>query len=396
MAPPSFSLGPMTQRIAVIVGALALSTTPLAAQPVPPSGETDGLLHAELTLNRQLVRVSLQPGLSADDGVAHREVLAGAAGAGLEIGTLEGHRALRLGTIAPIMETPSPASDEGEETEEEDAPPVTPTYDLSLVRTVDGWELEATATDSGQEHRIPLRHLMSARSVPNLSASLHATAAEAGRLDLRWGRHRWSTDFRFEELPPSPRQPRVSGRGRPRSGDRDPEEVQRATEISRGFLLGERDESALVLPDGARVSLAYWKGVDVEDEDYPRLTTTADGDVVELVRASVLRFKTDISLRFGDTDIPTGNVAPGYAGAYGIWLKRVGDGWRFVFTDEPDSWGTQYDPEFDAAEIDADYARNGNAFRPLGATLVPTDADHGRVVVHWGVHEWDAEFTVVR
>ena len=123
MTPPSFSLGPMTQRIAIIVGALVLSTTPLAAQPVPPNGETDGLLHAELTLNRQLVRVSLQPGLSADDGVAHREVLAGAAGAGLEIGTLEGHRALRLGTIVPIMETPSPASDEGEETEEEDAPP---------------------------------------------------------------------------------------------------------------------------------------------------------------------------------------------------------------------------------------------------------------------------------
>ena len=59
MAPPSFSLGPMTQRIAVIVGALALSTTPLAAQPVPPSGETDGLLHAELTLNRQLAHVLL-------------------------------------------------------------------------------------------------------------------------------------------------------------------------------------------------------------------------------------------------------------------------------------------------------------------------------------------------
>ncbi len=396
MTPPSFSLGPMTQRIAVIVGTLALSTTPLAAQPVPPNGETDGLLHAELTLNRQLVRVSLQPALSADDGVVHREVLAGAAGAGLEIGTLEGHRALRLGTITPIMEPPPPASDESDETGDENAPPATPTYDLSLVRTVDGWELEATATDTGQEHRIPLRHLMSARSVPNLSASLHATAAEVGRLDLRWGRHRWSTDFRLEELPPAPRQPRVSGQGRPRGDDRDPEEVQRATNISRGFLLGERDESALVLPDGARVSLAYWKGVDVEDEDYPRLTTTSDGDVVELVRASVLRFKTDISLRFGDAEVPTGNVAPGYAGAYGIWLKRVGDGWRFVFTDEPDSWGTQHDPEFDAAEIDADYTRNGNAFRPLGATLVPTDADHGRVVVHWGVHEWGAEFTVVR
>ena len=113
------------------------------------------------------------------------------------------------------------------------------------------------------------------------------------------------------------------------------------------------------------------------------------------MRASVLRFKTDVSLRFGDADIPTGNLAPGFAGFYGIWLKRVGDGWRLLFTDEPDSWGTQHDPEHDVAEVLARYTRAGNAFRPLGATLVATDADRGQLVVHWGVHEWAADFAVI-
>ncbi|MDE2905602.1 MAG: SUMF1/EgtB/PvdO family nonheme iron enzyme, partial [Acidobacteriota bacterium] len=36
------------------------------------------------------------------------------------------------------------------------------------------------------------------------------------------------------------------------------------------------------------------------------------------------------------------------------------------------------------------------SFRPLGATLVPTGDDRGRLVVHWGPHEWAADFTVVR
>ena len=384
----------MQHRLIVLGLAVCLVAAPAEAQPPEPSAEGDGLVHAELTLDAKLVSVAFSPDLSADDGVAFRRVLAGTVGSRVRVGTLEGHRALRLGSIAPKRlesdEAPPAASADDE------APPATIGYELFLVRKVQGWELEAHAANSAEVSIIPVRHRATDRSVATLAASIHATAAESGRLALRWGRHLWTTDFRFEDLPPSPRQPRVSGRGTPRGNDADPDEVARTTEISRGFLLSERDESALVLPDGARIALASWKGVDVEDEDYPRLRTTADGAVVELIRASVLRFKIEVPLRFGQTDLPTGNLAPGFAGAYGIWLKRAGDGWRFVFSHEPDSWGTQHDPEFDAAEIAVDYLRAGGSFRPLGATLVATGVDQGRLIVHWGLHEWAADFAVAR
>ena len=50
--------------------------------------------------------------------------------------------------------------------------------------------------------------------------------------------------------------------------------------------------------------------------------------------------------------IATGNQVVGFPGSYGLWLKRVGSGWRLVFNNEPDAWGSQHDPKFDAAEID--------------------------------------------
>ena len=237
---------------------------------------------------------------------------------------------------------------------------------------------------------MPLQHREAAAAAPVFTASAHATAAETGRLELRWGRQAWSSDFRFDELPPPPRRPRVSGRGTARQAADD------NTPTSRNNMLNERNETALVLPDGARISMLYWKGIDVEDEDYPRVADTPDGAVVELIRSPVLRLKSDVSLRFGEADVPTGNLAPGFAGAYGVWLRRAGSGWRFVFNHEPDSWGTQHDPDFDAGETPADYSRTAGAFRPLGATLVPTGDDRGRLVVHWGPHEWAADFTVAR
>ncbi|MEE2790331.1 MAG: hypothetical protein VX453_01715 [Acidobacteriota bacterium] len=365
--------------------------SPVGAQLPEPSAEADGLVHVELVLDRQLIGVTFSPGLSADDGAEHRRVLAGAVGSRFRIGSLEGHRALRLGAITPLVQDEVSAG-----ADDSDAPPTMIDYDLFLVRNGSGWGLEAHTIDSSAVSLIPLRHRMTDRSFSTMTVALHATGAESGRLALRWGRHLWSTDFRFEELPPPPRRARVSGRGTERGDDSNPAEIERSAEIARGLLLGERDESALVLTDGRRISLASWKSVDVEDEDYARLWTTADGAVVELIRASVLRFKNDVPLLFGEADLPTGNLAAGFAGAYGIWLKRVGNGWRFVFSDEPDSWGTQHDPEFDVAEVPAVYARGGSSFRPLGATLIATGVSQGRLVVHWGLHQWAADFTVTR
>ena len=128
--------------------------------------------------------------------------------------------------------------------------------------------------------------------------------------------------------------------------------------------------------------------------DFAGIESLADGEVLRLTRAAVLRLRNETPLRFGDVAIPTGNLAPDFPGSYGLWLKRLGDGWRLVFNHEADSWGTQHDPAFDAAEIDLAYSQDGLETRPLGAALVPLAATAGRLVIHWGVHEWAADYTI--
>ena len=405
--------------VCCLAGAFAAGQTP------EPSAEADGLVHVSLTLDGQAISIAHPPDLSTADA-DHGALLAGTVGARAEIGTFEGHRALRIGSLAPDVEAIRAAyaaaaeraaraaaeeAEEGEEDQddadgaeeaEEDEPPDPA---LWLVRDAQGWQLEihvaadedgggeateGQTAEAGQVHVVPLSHREAGAAAPVLGASLHATAAEEGRLALRWGRHVWSADFRFDELPNPPRRPRVSGRGQAREAATD------TSQIARSNMLSERNETALVLPDGARIAMVYWKGIDVEDEDYGALPDTADGDVVRLIRAPALRLMSDVPLRFGATEVPTGNLAPGFAGLYGVWLRKAGDGWRFVFNNEPDSWGTQHDPAFDVAETAADYSRTAGSFRPLGATLVPGDGDQARLVVHWGPHEWAADFTVVR
>ena len=407
------SVRPTLLATGVACGLTVLAAVHAGAQTPPPSAEADGLVHVSLVLEGQEISVAFPPGLAANQP-AYAELLAGAP---VHVGTFEGHRALRLGTLAPDLEAlaaeraeaaraaaaarEAPAEDEPAEEDdaaaaaEPPAPAEPPGPALWIARDAHGWRLEIRTADaddggSGTVHVVPLNHSETAAPSPMFTASVQATAAETGRLELRWGRQAWSSDFRFEELPPPPRRPRISGRGTPRraSDDNSP--------TARNNMLNERNETALVLPGGARISMLYWKGIDVEDEDYPRLAETPDGAVVEMIRAPVLRLKSDVSLRFGDADVPTGNLAPGFAGAYGVWLRRAAGGWRFVFNHEPDSWGTQHDPDFDAAETPVEYSRAAGSFRPLGATLVPTGGDRGRLVVHWGPHEWAADFTVVR
>ena len=423
-----------TRLLPVLLLAAGVTTSaPAAAQTPEPSEEGDGLLHATLILELQSIDVAYTPDLAANDA-AHRALLDGTVGARVRIGTIEGHQALRIGEMAPDLEalaetyraaaaaaaaaaddddaaddtdddtdhdTDHDADDADHDADADGAADETAGDDaeeeasseLWLAREARGWRLEVVGygdDDDGEIRAIPRNHREATAAAPTLTASVTMTNTEEGQLMLRWGTHVWNADFRFDELPERPPTQRVSGRGQEREASSD------TSDLSRGVALAERNESALILPGGERLSLLYWKGIDVEDEDYGRFEETADGDVVELVRAAPLRIKSDVGLRFGGTNIPTGNLAPGFAGAYAIWLRRSGDGWRLVFNHEPDSWGTQYDPEFDAAEIAVDYARGDRSFRPLGATLVPTGADQGRLLVHWGPHEWTADFTIAR
>ena len=382
----------------ILMMAVVLITAPAAAQTPEPTETADGMMHALLTLEAQAIDIAFTPDLR-DDDPAHRALLDGAVGSRVRIGALEGHRALRIGEVAPDLEPPAAeTADAGPERDEEEAAADAETdtdaaAELWLARDTQGWRLDVVGggeTGADDVRTVLLSHRETAEATPTLSASAAMTGTETGRVVIRWGRHAWSADFRFDELPPPPPRERVSGRGQAREAATD------TRDFSRGVTMAERNETALVLPDGVRISIIYWKSIDVEDEDYGRIEDTADGDVVELIRAAPLRLKSDVGLRIGGADVPTGNLAPGYAGAYAIWLRRSGDGWHFVFNHEADSWGTQHDPEFDAAETAVDYSRGEHSFRPLGATLVPTGPDGGRLVVYWGAHEWAADFEIVR
>ncbi len=275
--------------------ASCLTAAAAGAQTPEPSHEADGLVHASLALEAQGIDVAFPPELRAGHH-AYQWLLSGTIGSRVKVGTLGAHRALRLGTLAPdieaieaeiaaIVAARQAEAEAGEEEEpdedadesDEEMEPADP--DLWLVRDAAGWQLEIHPTDGRDVRTVPLNHRETAVDSPTFAASLHATGAETGRLELRWGRHAWSADFRFEELPPTPRRARVSGRGTAREAE-DSNEA-----IARGNMLAERNETAMVLPNGASIAMLYWKGIDVEDEDYPNVAAVQDGAVVEMIRS---------------------------------------------------------------------------------------------------------------
>ena len=394
------------------------------------------VVRTELTLNLRPVTASFESGLDEGDA-AYRELLAESGSASstrVRVGVIEAMPRLRIGTLDGTQpggsESPNPA---------------TRTLELWLARTTGGWSLDLRAepdadhedetddegdgretdADSGPAARdttvigqVPLT-LEAAGMQETFSAALVPTAEAAGRLVLRWRDHRWTADFHLAD-PPEPDEDEEEETSEPAAesdaadagdeseGDESEEDegprvaneresLQFDSDTSAGsrFLqLGERHESAVELPGGVRLAVLYWQEQSVDLADFAGIASLADGDVLRLTRAAVLRLRNETPLRFGEVAIPTGNLAPGFAGSHGLWLKRRGDGWSLVFNHEADSWGTQHDPAFDAAEIDLAYSQDGLATRPLGAALVPATASAGRLVIHWGPHEWAADYTI--
>lgn len=308
-------------------------------------------------------------------------------------------------------------------------PPVAGETVVWLTRADAGWALELesvpaeSADDEGAEAtsdaagdtaeatagivaRVPLTR-EAAEPQETLSAVLVPTSDDAGQLVLRWHDHRWTAKFDLLPLPslteraaaPAAKAAAAAGEDED-EGPRVPTDTEQLTfdsdtSVAARFLtLDERNETAVVLPDESRIAVLVWQEQLVDGDDFAALAALGDGEVVRLTQGAVIRLRNEVPLRFGDTPIPTENLAPDFPGSYGLWLKRAGDGWRLVFNHEADSWGTQHDPAFDAAEIHLEHSEDGLATRPLGAALVPVTAHAGRLVIHWGAHEWAADFTI--
>ena len=249
----------------------------------------------------------------------------------------------------------------------------------------------AAAAPEPRPGRIPLAHRPLIDEAETLAVRLLPAADEAGTLELVWGRNQWTANFEFVELPRPPRPERTSDVGPGTSLTRDSDLDARY----RAAALGSRNETALRTPDGARIQVLFEQELGTDGVDFAALESIGDGDLVELTEGAVIRLRSEVPLRFGDTLIPTDNLAPDFPGSYGLWLKASGPGWTLVFNNEPDSWGTQHDPAFDAHEVDIDHTHGGPyEDRPLGVSLVPAGGDAGRLVIAWGQHVWAADFTI--
>ena len=383
------------------VAGVALAA-PAAAQ---QSGNSDGLVRSQFSMTiARSVTVGFLPTLGADEP-AHRELLMGSSReARVRVGKFRASPRFRMGALA--VDAPSPPSSQTDNVlgPFEDRGGHPQSFELWLARYGTSWALEASRpSDDGTAPsnvvwEVPLTRASVTTASPTLSAAVVPTADTAGLLSLRWGDYRWTARFTFADPPVDP----AAAAAAERPGLTNPEgnfldlvdEV--VSTIARTWRLGERNESAIVLPDAAasRVAALYWKDQHVGHPDFAAIASVAEGQVLRLTEAAVLRLRTMLPLQFGGVEIDTENLTPGFPGSYGLWLKRVGSGWRLVFNNEPDVWGTQHNPDFDAAEIDVAYSTAGESTRPLGVTLVPTGARSGRLVIHWGPHEWSTDFTI--
>lgn len=402
--------------------ALALALVFLALPPVAGAQEAGeagpaGVVRTELALNIRPLSFAFDASLRA---TVPRPLLAAAGSAPesrIRLGELTVNPFLNIGDLDAAARR------------EAGQPPVAGETVVWLTRADDGWALElesvpaesadadgaeeasdaageAAGSDAGIVARVPLTR-EAAEPQETLSAVLVPTSDNAGQLVLRWHDHRWTAEFDLLSLPS--RAERLAAAGAKAAaaagenedeGPRVPTDTEQLTfdsdtsAAARFLTLDERNETAVVLPDESRIAVLVWQEQLVDGADFAALAALGDGEVVRLTQGAVIRLRNEVPLRFGDTPIPTENLAPDFPGSYGLWLKRAGDAWRLVFNHEADSWGTQHDPAFDAAEIDLEHSENGLATRPLGAALVPVTAHAGRLVIHWGAHEWAADFTV--
>jgi hypothetical protein len=388
------------ETLAASAFALALAVATSAQAPAKPPVKADGLIHTELSLLGRTASVSFVPNLQAR-APEHRGIFSfGSRISGrARIGELATNGTLRIGDVSIGKPGATPLR-----------------FDLFLETAGDGsWQLNVVpaASSGGPDSpmsagKIALTREPSAIESPTLVAALVPVARDSAQLVLTWNYLKATAGIQFQEvqLPPRP-----AGSGRqiaPVNRKHDAE-----NDSARFTMLSQLNEAALVDAAGARVSVTFARtfpkgtqtqsaagtarrpGLVVDGPDFARVMSTRDGAVVELTEAPALRLSIDGAVRSNQVVLRPGNQTPGFPGVYSLWLKRLGSGWRLVFNQEPDVWGSQRDPKSDVGEVELTHSKSGDPARPLLVALVPTAADRWRMVLAWGPHEWSADFAAV-
>ena len=152
-------------------------------------------------------------------------------------------------------------------------------------------------------------------------------------------------------------------------------------------------DTKLRLPGKKMIRITF-SDLELDTDDHQRLLDVQDGDVFKFTSARATKLFTDVDLLFGETRIKQGNMAENYPGVYSLWLKRVGDGWHLVFNEQPDIWGTRYDPSADIAEIALTSSKSEESTDVVVVKLEETGDNAGRIRMAWGQQVWTADFTM--
>lgn len=112
--------------------------------------------------------------------------------------------------------------------------------------------------------------------------------------------------------------------------------------------------------------------------------------LLEFQTFAAIKLRTEVDIMVGGLKVPMGNVSPGFAGLYSLWLRLDGDGqWTLVVNNEPDIWGTMHDPSKDLGETALDHSVEEGGKSSLTIDIEPPEGGApGTLKLSWGEHRW--------
>lgn len=112
--------------------------------------------------------------------------------------------------------------------------------------------------------------------------------------------------------------------------------------------------------------------------------------LLEFQTFAAIKLRTEADIVVGDLEVPAGNVSPGFAGLYSLWLRLDDDGqWVLIVNNEPDVWGTMHDPAKDLGETRLEHSLVEDGKPRLTIEIEPPDGGApGMLKLSWGEHRW--------
>ena len=112
--------------------------------------------------------------------------------------------------------------------------------------------------------------------------------------------------------------------------------------------------------------------------------------LVEFETFAAIKLRTEADILVGDLEVPAGNVSPGFAGLYSLWLRLDDDGrWTLIVNHEPDIWGTMHDPSKDLGETPLEHKVEEGAKAGMTIHIKAPEGDApGTLELSWGDHRW--------